>query len=94
MDWIQKYKAVIDMNKERITFRVNERKFTTKLVSDTQPQNKVHYYIMSELKDIIDLTLTEDNITEALDGDDKSSFDHDRIRGEKYLIRWGYNLNS
>ena len=27
---------------------------------------------MSESKDVIDLTLTEDDITEALDGDDES----------------------
>ncbi len=60
------------MNEERITFRVDGRKFTTKLVSDTKPQNKVHYYTMSESEDIIDLTLIEDNITEALEGDDKS----------------------
>src|SRR6266498_940 len=72
MDWIQKYKAVIDMNEERITFRVDGRKFTTKLVPDVKPQNKVHYYTMSELEDIIDLTLTEDDITKALDGDDES----------------------
>ncbi len=37
MDWIQKYKAVIDMNEERITFRVDGRKFTTKLVPDVKP---------------------------------------------------------
>src|SRR6266542_2706790 len=72
MDWIQKYKAVIDMNEERITFRVNRRKFTTKLVPDTKSQNKVHYYTMSELKDIIDLTLTEDDITEVMNGDNES----------------------
>src|SRR6266540_1757163 len=50
MDWIQKYKAVIDMNKERITFQVDGRKFTTKLVPDVKPQNKVHYYTMNESK--------------------------------------------
>src|SRR6266511_1733827 len=72
MDWIQKYKAVIDMNEERITFKVDERKFTTKLVLDTKSQNKVHYYTMSESEDIIDLTLIEDDITEAIDEDDKS----------------------
>ncbi len=72
MDWIQKYKVVIDMNEEQITFRVDGRKFTTKLVPDTKPQNKIHYYTMSESEDIIDLTLTEDDITEAMDGDDKS----------------------
>src|SRR6266542_2955717 len=72
MDWIQKYKAVIDMNEERITFRVDGKKFTTKLVSDIKSQNKVHYYTMSESEDIIDLTLIEDDITEVLDGDDKS----------------------
>ncbi len=72
MDWIQKYKAVIDMNEERITFRVDERKFITKLVLDTKPQNKVYYYTMSESEDIIDLTLTEDNITEVMDEDDES----------------------
>ncbi len=60
------------MNEKRITFRVNGRKFITKLVPDTKPQNKVHYYTMSESEDIIDLTLTEDDITEALDGDDES----------------------
>ena len=72
MDWIQKYKVVIDMNEKRITFRVDERKFTTKLVPNSKPQNKVHYYTMSESKDIIDLTLTEDDITEVLKGDDES----------------------
>src|SRR6266540_887442 len=71
MDWIQKYKAVIDMNEERITFRIDGRKFTTKLVSDIKSQNKVHYYTMSESEDVIDLTLTKDD-TEALEGDDES----------------------
>ncbi len=70
IDWIQKYKAVIDMNEKWITFRVDGRKFTTKLVSDTKPQNKVHYYTMSESEDIINLT--EDDITEVLKGDDES----------------------
>ena len=37
MDWIQKYKAVIDINEEQITFRVDGRKFTTKLVPDIKP---------------------------------------------------------
>src|SRR6266542_1802206 len=60
------------MNEKRITFRVEGRKFTTKLVPDIKPQNKVHYYIMSESEDIIDLTLIEDDITEAIDGDDES----------------------
>src|SRR6266542_2595330 len=60
------------MNEERITFRVDGRKFTTKLVSDVKPQNKIHYYTMSESEDVIDLTLTEDDITEAMDGDDES----------------------
>ncbi len=72
MDWIQKYKAVIDMNEERITFRVDGRKFTTKLVPDTKPQNKIHYYTMSKSEDVINLTLTEDDITETLDRDDES----------------------
>src|SRR6266540_7452046 len=72
MDWIQKYKAVIDMNEERITFRADGRKFTTKLVPDVKPQNKVHYYTMSESEDVIDLTLTEDDSTEAMDGDNES----------------------
>ncbi len=48
------------------------RKFTTKLVPDVTSQNKVHYYTMSESKDIIDLTLMEDDITEILKGDDES----------------------
>src|SRR6266542_2207601 len=48
------------------------RKFTIKLVPDIKPQNKVHYYTMSESEDIIDFTLTEDDITEAMDGDDES----------------------
>src|SRR6266498_4602278 len=60
------------MNKERITFRIDKRKFTTKLVLDTKPQNKVHYYTMSKSEDIIDLTLVEDDITESRDGDDES----------------------
>src|SRR6266498_1034411 len=72
MDWIQKYKAVIDMNEERITFRVDRKKFTTKLVPDNKPQNKVHYYTISESEDVIDLTITDDDITEAMDGDDES----------------------
>ena len=72
MNWIQKYKAVIDMNEERITFKVDERKFITKLVPDDKPQNKVHYYMMSKSKDIIDFTLTEDDINEAMEGDDES----------------------
>jgi len=71
MNWIQKYKAVINMNEKRITFRVDGRKFTTKLVPDSKPQNKIHYYTMSESEDIIDLTLTEDDI-EALEGNDES----------------------
>ena len=58
------------MNEERITFRIDGRKFITKLVSDTKPQNKVHYYTMSESEDIINLT--EDDITEVLKGDDES----------------------
>ncbi len=60
------------MNEKRITFRVDERKFTTKLVSDTKPQNKVHYYTMSESEDIIDFTHIEDDITDALEGDNES----------------------
>ena len=72
MDWIQKYKAVIDMNEEQIIFRVDGRKFTTKLVLDTKPQNKIHYYTMSESEDIIDLTVTKDDTTEAMEGDDES----------------------
>ncbi len=72
MDWIQKYKVVIDMNEKRIIFQVDKRKFTTKLIPDTKPQNKVHYYIISESENIIDFTLTEDNITEALSRDNES----------------------
>src|SRR6266511_1183042 len=71
IDWIQKYKAVIDMNEERITFRVDGRKFTTKLVSDVKPQNKVYYYTMSESEDIIDLTLIENDITKAIEDDNE-----------------------
>ncbi len=43
-----------------------------KLVPDVKPQNKVHYYTISESEDVIDLILTEDDITEAIDGDDES----------------------
>ena len=60
------------MNEKQITFRVDGRKFTIKLVPDTKAQNKMHYYTMSESEDIIDLTLTEDDITKALDRDDES----------------------
>ena len=63
---------MIDINEKRITFRVDRRKFTIKLVPDTKPQNKIHYYTMSESEDIIDLTLTEDDIIEALEGDDEN----------------------
>ena len=59
------------MNKKYITFQIDERKFTIKLVPDTKPQNKIHYYTMSKSKDIIDLTLTENDITEAIEGDDE-----------------------
>jgi len=51
---------------------VDGRKFTTKLIPDIKLQNKVHYYTISKSKDIIDLTLTEDDITETIDGDDES----------------------
>ncbi len=60
------------MNEKRIIFWVDGRKFTIKLVSDTKPQNKIHYYTMSKSENIIDLTLTKDDITEALKGDDKN----------------------
>src|SRR6266508_3200476 len=60
------------MNEKQITFQVDERKFTTKLVSNTKSQNKIHYYIISKSKDIIDLTLTKDDITEVLKGDNES----------------------
>src|SRR6266542_1805485 len=72
IDWIQKYKAIIDMNKEQIIFRVDGRKFIMKLVPDGKPQNKVHYYTMSESEDIIDLILMKDDTTEAMDEDDES----------------------
>src|SRR6266498_1820116 len=62
----------IDMNKKRIIFRVNGREFIIKLVPDTKPQNKVYYYTISESEDIIDFTLTEDNIIKTLKGDDES----------------------
>ncbi len=71
MNWIQKYKIVIDMNKEWIIFQVDRRKFTTKLILNTKSQNKVYYYTISKSEDIINLTLTEDNITEVIEGDDK-----------------------
>src|SRR6266498_3553803 len=48
------------------------RKFTTKLVPDSKPQNKVHYYTVSESEDIIDFILTEDDTTKVMDGDDES----------------------
>ncbi len=60
------------MNEERITFKIDEKKFTTKLVPDAKSQNKVHYYIMSELEDVIDLIIIEDDVTETLKGDDES----------------------
>src|SRR6266498_1531714 len=60
------------MNEEQITFRIDGRKFTTKLIPDTKPQNKVHYYTISDSEDVIDLTLMEDDITEAMDRDDEN----------------------
>ncbi len=60
------------MNEERITFKVDERKFTTKLVPDAKSQNKVHYYTINESEDIIDLTITEDDITKVLKNNDES----------------------
>ena len=59
------------MNEKQITFQVDGRKFTTKLVLDTKLQNKIHYYIISELEDIINLILTENDIIEAMKGDDQ-----------------------
>ncbi len=59
------------MNEECITFHIDGRKFTTKLVPDIKSQNKIHYYTMSESEDIIDLTLTENDITEVMNGDDE-----------------------
>ncbi len=38
---------------------------------DIKPQNKIHYYIISESEDIIDLILTENDIAEAIEEDDK-----------------------
>ena len=74
IDWIQKYKAVIDMNQKCITFWIDRRKFTTKLVSDIKSQNKVHYYTMGESEEnIIDLILIEDDIMEAMKGNDKDN---------------------
>ncbi len=58
------------MNEEQISFQINERKFTIKLVPDIKPKNKVHCYIMSKSEDIIDLTITEDDITEVLEDDE------------------------
>jgi len=60
------------MNEEQIIFWIDERKFTTKLVSNAKLQNKVHYYTISELEDIINLILTEDDITETMEEDDES----------------------
>ncbi len=60
------------MNEKQITFQIDEKKFTTKLVSDTKLQNKIHYYTISESEDIIDLILIEDDITKALEGDNES----------------------
>ncbi len=99
MNWIQKYKAVIDMNEERITFRIDERKFTTKLVSDTKSQNKVHYYIMNESKDIIDLTLTKEDIIEVMKGDNESHFiiiesEEDSISSEDEIEMISGNLKG
>jgi len=37
-----------------------------------KPQNKMYYYIMSELENIINLTLTKDDITEVMKGNNKS----------------------
>jgi len=50
---------------------VDGRKFTTKLISDTKSQNKIHYYTISESEDIIDLTLTENDITEVIEDNNK-----------------------
>ncbi len=47
------------------------RKFTTKLISDTKSQNKIHYYIMNELEDIIDLTIIEDDLIEVMKDNNK-----------------------
>ncbi len=60
------------MNKKQITFQVDERKFTTKLISDTKAQNKIYYYMISESKDVINLTFIEDDIIEALKNNDES----------------------
>ncbi len=77
------------MNEERITFRIDERKFTTKLVSDTKSQNKVHYYIMNESKDII----------EVMKGDNESHFiiiesEEDSISSEDEIEMISGNLKG
>ncbi len=61
------------MNEKCITFYVDGRKFITKLVSDVKPLNKVYYYTISELEDIIDLTLIENDITEAIEDNDEGN---------------------
>jgi len=40
-------------------------------VPDIKSQNKIHYYIINELEDVINLTLIEDDITEVMKNDDK-----------------------
>ncbi len=59
------------MNKKNITFKVNRRKFTTKLILNIKSQNKIYFYIISNLKksNVIDLTLIENKII----GDDKEN---------------------
>jgi len=59
------------MNEKYITFHVDKRKFTTKLVLDDKSNNRIYYYTMSELENIIDLTLIENDITEIIEDDDK-----------------------
>ncbi len=50
---------------------MNRRKFIIKLVLNIKPQNKIHYYIISKSEDIINLTLTENDITKAMKDDDE-----------------------
>ncbi len=61
------------MNEEYITFYINERKFTTKLVSNVKSQNKIYYYIINESEDIINLILIENDITEIIKGDNEKN---------------------
>ncbi len=67
------------MNEEWITFWVDRKKFTTKLVPNTKPQNKIHYYIMSESESYPIIVESEEDSTSS---DSETEMIPDNLKGK------------